>query len=89
VFLSERVPYEPMTPNGVKLLFQRLSTRVGFHVHAHQMRHTWATRLAEAGVSPYDLMVAGGWSSLDMVMVYFTAREQEAITRLANAVIRG
>lgn len=36
----------------------------------HLLRHTWASRLAQAGVSPYKLMKWGGWNSMQMVERY-------------------
>jgi len=39
----------PMSYSAVNDLFQRLSQRVGFHVHPHKLRHTHGTELARAG----------------------------------------
>ena len=36
----------------------------------HDLRHTWASRMAAAGVSIYELMDLGGWQSIMMVQRY-------------------
>jgi integrase len=39
-------------------------------VHIHDLRHTFASRLVQAGVPLYDVMTALGHKSLDMVQRY-------------------
>jgi integrase len=36
----------------------------------HDLRHTWASWLAQAGVDPQHLKTLGGWSTLAMVERY-------------------
>jgi integrase len=36
----------------------------------HDLRHTWASHLTEAGVPPEVLRRLGGWSTLQMVQRY-------------------
>lgn len=87
MFLSGSAPDTPLSADAIKQIFQRISARLGYNVHAHQTRHTWAQRLADSGVSPYELMVPGGWSSLGQVDVYYTANKDAAIKAVADAVI--
>lgn len=54
---------------------------VGLHV----LRHTWATRMVEAGCDLRTLMDLGGWSSLAMVQRYtHTGQHRAAVDRLAE-----
>ena len=87
MFLSGSAPDTPLSADAIKQIFQRISRRLGYNVHAHQTRHTWAQRLSDNGVSPYELMVPGGWSSLGQVDVYYTANKDAAIKAVADAVI--
>ena len=52
------------------------------------LRHTWATRLVDAGVQPIHLMAAGGWSSVEMVRRYYTANDEEVLAALRCACLR-
>ncbi len=69
----------PLTVSGVQQVCGRLSQRVGFHVHPHLLRHTWATRLVDAGMGMFHLRQAGGWKSLEMVRVYYRADTREML----------
>jgi len=40
-------------------------------VHMHRLRHWWATRIANAGAHPMELMAWGGWTSMQVVRRYF------------------
>lgn len=84
IFLSARTG-TPLSVWGVEQLFQRLQAASGVRCHPHKTRHTWATRCAESGVPPAHLMVMGGWKSLDMVLRYYTANEEEALASLDRA----
>jgi integrase len=81
VFLSETTG-GPLTVWGVEQLFQRLQAKTGIRCHPHKTRHTWATRCAEDGIAATHLMTMGGWTSLAMVLRYYTADEEEALAAL-------
>lgn len=76
---------EPLTIWGYERLCERISDRAGFHFSPHILRHTWATRLVDAGVKPLHLMQVGGWSSVEMVRRYYTANDQEVLNAVAAA----
>ena len=42
----------------------------GISVHPHQLRHTWASNMKEAGVQHDELKALGGWSSDAMLQRY-------------------
>jgi integrase len=39
-------------------------------LHLHDLRHTWASRLAMAGVDLLTIKELGGWKTLEMVQRY-------------------
>ncbi len=51
--------------------WQRVAADAGLPgVRFHDLRHTWASWLAQAGVDPQHLKALGGWSTLAMVERY-------------------
>jgi integrase/recombinase XerD len=48
------------TPWGIDQLMDRLERRVGFHIHAHAFRHTFATVACQAGWNLERLRAAMG-----------------------------
>ena len=69
VFLS--TSNKPLTENGVKLMFARLSQRSGvYRLHAHLCRHTFATRFLINGGDVFTLQQILGHSTLEMVRHY-------------------
>jgi integrase len=69
----------PLTISGVQQLCARLGVRLGVHVYPHLLRHTWATRLVDAGMGTFHLKQAGGWKSLEMVRTYYRADNREML----------
>lgn len=66
-----------LTPNGVHQMLTRRGTRLGFHVHAHQLRHRFADTWLRAGGSEGDLMELAGWRSRQMLTRYASANRSE------------
>jgi len=63
--------------------------------HPHQMRHTWATRLLESGMTFPELMDQGGWSTIAMVRRYakvnvikIAPKVREALAERTGGTIR-
>jgi integrase len=78
----------PATPLGIwgfEGLCKRVSLRAGVHFSPHVLRHTWATRLVDAGVHPVHMMEVGGWSSIEMVRRYYTPTTDEIFAAIAAA----
>ena len=64
VFLSPQG--KPM--KGFKTAWESTRKRAGLpHTRFHDLRHTWASRMLQSGVSMHALMTLGGWSSLEMI----------------------
>jgi integrase len=50
----------PLNIWGFESLCKRVSLRAGVHFSPHVLRHTWATRMVDAGVQPIHMMEVGG-----------------------------
>jgi integrase len=75
----------PLNIWGFESLCQRVSLRAGVHFSPHVLRHTWATRMVDAGVQPVHMMAVGGWSSIEMVRRYYTPDTDEVLAAIAAA----
>lgn len=53
----------------------------------HDLRHTWATRLMQAGVPLHALMELGGWQDIAMVRKY-AHLAPETLAQYAEAACR-
>ncbi|PZR78584.1 MAG: hypothetical protein DLM65_12465 [Candidatus Aeolococcus gillhamiae] len=82
VFLSDAD--HALTTWGVEQLMQRIGKKAGVRCNPHRLRHTWATRCADAGVPMFHLQLLGGWESVEMVRRYYTASDLEAVTALSR-----
>lgn len=80
LFLSN--PDQALTTWGVEQLMQRIGRVAGVRCNPHRLRHTWATRCADAGMPMFHLQLLGGWESVEMVRRYYTASDIEAINSL-------
>jgi integrase/recombinase XerC len=70
VFLSRTG--EKLSPNAIKCLMVRLARKTGIErLHAHLLRHTFATLFLEDDRADlFTLQMAGGWEDLTMVRRY-------------------
>lgn len=72
-----------MTRKGVPAVLDKRAAEAGIgHVHAHQLRHTWADRWLRAGGNEGDLQRLGGWESPDIMRRY---GEAQAVDRALAA----
>ena len=60
----------PMSADGLKSLMRRLEKRVGFRVHAHAFRHTYATVSTQQDVNLDKLRVSMGHADYDSLLTY-------------------
>jgi integrase len=60
-----------LTPRTITRIVQEAGKSIGkLNLSAHDCRHSWASRAAGAGSSPFALQEAGGWNSLAMPRRY-------------------
>jgi len=76
VFISVRgrQPGRPLTPAGLRAIFQRIGKRAdlpGFS--PHDLRRTMAVCYHEAGASTRAIQLLGGWATIGMVVRYTRA----------------
>lgn len=68
----------PLSRKGVPSILDKRAAIAGIgHVHAHQLRHTWAHRSKRAGASGEDLQKLGGWSDAKVMARYGSALAEE------------
>lgn len=68
---GEKLGRTALTTRGISLRVAELGRQIGItNLSAHDLRHTWATQAARAGIDPFRLQQAGGWSSLAMPRRY-------------------
>lgn len=67
----------PLTVDRLTKLFAHLGERAGFHVHPHQLRHTFATMFLRNGGNLLGLQRLLGHSSLEMVRRYASIAEAD------------
>jgi site-specific recombinase XerD len=61
----------PVTRSGIAQILRRIGRDAGVeHLHAHRLRHTFASSWLGSGGSEGDLMRLAGWSSRAMVSRY-------------------
>lgn len=78
-----------MSPDAVGEIVVRRSVKAGVTdhdgspVHAHMLRHTWASTMKAAGFSEENLMELGGWANSDMLHRY--GRDQRRLRAIDAA----
>jgi site-specific recombinase XerD len=89
VFLNQRG--RPLTENGVEWLLHRYGTQVGIQPTPHQLRHTYARQLTEAGMPISSLSKLLGHAQVTTTQIYTSGADpalaqayQAAITRLSE-----
>lgn len=79
---------EPLSANGVKLLFRRLSKKLGIKLHPHKLRHTFSTDFLNNGGSVADLQRILGHESPQMALYYAHVSNRDAVERQkSNSVV--
>jgi site-specific recombinase XerD len=64
-----------LTTKGIPPMLERRAQAAGIgHLHAHQLRHTFADRFLSAGGNEGDLQRLGGWESSEIMRRYGSAR---------------
>jgi site-specific recombinase XerD len=69
----------PFTTEGVKSLMDGLKRRAGFRVHAHALRHTYATASVQVDVNLEKLRAAMGHEEYDSLLRYVKLASQRSL----------
>lgn len=87
LFLNER--RQPLKANGIGWLLKQYGQAAGFHLSAHQLRHTFARQLTEAGMPITSLGKLLGHSQITTTQIYTAGADpklaqayQEAMSRV-------
>jgi site-specific recombinase XerD len=65
----------PLTRKGVPAVLDKRTALAGIgHVHAHQLRHSWAHRWLANGGNEGDLQRLGGWANAEIMRRYGSAQ---------------
>ena len=72
---------KPFTDGGFGNWFREAARAAGCPGAAHGLRKAGATRAAEAGATPHQLMAIFGWSTLKMPEQYTRAADRKRLAR--------
>lgn len=76
----------PQTYNAVQQCCKGYQKKLGFRVSPHILRHTYATRLEEAGIPPKIKQYLMGHASLEMTQSVYTDTQAHYIEAFADRV---
>lgn len=85
---------EPLSYNGFGSMIRRLEKESEVDFHAHKLRHTFATMMAQQGTNVFDLKELMGHANISTTQIYVQAnvehltrvhREKSPLSTLANA----
>lgn len=76
----------PFSYNSVSLAIRRIAHRTGIKVSSHILRHTYATRLEEAGIPPKIKQYLLGHATLDMTENVYTDVQKSYVKRLSDTI---
>lgn len=78
LFVSEKLPYQRLTKNGVEDIIRRTGQRVDVHAYPHRFRRTAATNALNRGMPVQEVAQLLGHAKLETTMLYCTV-EQESV----------
>ena len=71
-FINIKLNGEMLTTNSIKFMSRTIMNDLNIHFKFHNLRHTYATILAENGVSPRYVQEMLGHSKLEFTLRYYT-----------------
>jgi len=86
IFLNERG--QPLKANGIEWLLARYGQAVGLHVTPHQLRHTYARQLTEAGMPITSLGKLMGHSQIGTTQIYTSGADPKLAEAYQSAMRR-
>ena len=76
----------PYSYNAVRIATERLAKSMGIELTLHILRHTYATRLEEAGIPPKVKQYLLGHASLDMTQNVYTDTQMHYVESVSDSV---
>ena len=84
LFLNEHG--RPLTTNGIEWLLRGYGTAIGQHVTPHQLRHTYARQLTEAGMPLPSLSKLMGHAQITTTQIYTAGADPQLAQAYQTAV---
>ncbi len=76
----------PFSYNSIRLVMSRISKKIGIKVSPHILRHTYATRLEEAGIPPKIKQYLMGHASMRMTQDVYTDTQRDYIESVSDKI---
>ena len=76
----------PCTYTAINVALKKLSKKLVFTVSAHILRHTYATRLEEAGISPKIQQYLLGHATVDITQNVYTDAQSDYINSVSDRI---
>ena len=76
----------PCTYTAINMALKKLSKKLGFTVSAHILRHTYATRLEESGISPKIQQYLLGHATVDITQNVYTDAQSAYINSVSDRI---
>lgn len=86
VWHTRRRPPSGITTRALHNIVVRAGDDLGFHLHCHMLRHTYATDLMRASVNLRDIQSLLGHASLATTAIYTHVEPTELAARLRRAL---
>lgn len=86
VFLNVKLNGEMLTTNSIKFMSRVIKKDLGISFKFHNLRHTYATILAESGVNPRYVQEMLGHSKLEFTLRYYTHVTEKMGSLARNAL---
>jgi site-specific recombinase XerD len=86
IFLNER--RKQLSANGIEWLLKRYGREAGFHLTPHQLRHTYARQLTEAGMPITSLGKLMGHSQISTTQIYTAGADPKLAQAYHEAMSR-
>lgn len=85
-FINVKANGEMLTTNGAKFIARIIKKDLGIHFKFHNLRHTYATVLAENGLNPRYVQEMLGHSKLEFTLRYYTHITEKMSSAAENAL---
>ena len=70
LFVSRKKPHQALTGRALEVIVRKVGERINIGVYPHRLRHTFATRSLQAGMSIENLQKLLGHSKTETTLIY-------------------